>query len=384
MANNHRINEGTGTLFRSTDNSGVNIPHSAISNAAGAPLDMDEGSSEPTTLRVMLADQSLQDGSIEGQGSQLALNQNVLLAVAGTGAIDTIKYRQISFTITPATGTVTAGVITFEGSNDSDFTTPVTVFLNDQQSITTNPVGSYTIAASTSRTFIGILPFRYFRARISTAITGTTTGVRGFTRLFTTVYQPQVQPVSNSTAANLLVTSTPTGTTTVQQTTYGNIIVASAGYQSTVTLTRPANTTPYNAFDVVGGALAFTSMGAANGHIILDSIRITMNITAIPAGMGGFYMVLHNVTPPSALADNALYTGLPSGDRASCIKHRVFLGTPVLLDGGGSVSLEVENLALRLRLAATPTIFPYLITQSGWTPAANSEVYTIQMTSTGL
>lgn len=328
--------------------------------------------------------ESITDIRISGAGSQLALGQNILLAAAGTGATDCSKYRQISITITPAAGTVTAGIITFEGSNDPAFTTAQVVFLNDQQSITANPVSNYTLVAATTRSWIGIIPFIFFRARISTAITGTTTGVQAFTRLFATQYQAPVQPISNAIAASLQVTSTPTGTTTVQQTTHGNMIVASPGFQTSATLTRPANVTPYSAFDVVGGALSFAAMGTASGHIILDSVRIIFNLTAVPVGMGGFYLVLHNITPPSAIADNAPYTGMPAGDRASNIKLKLNLGTPVLLDGAGSVGLEVENLGLRLRLAATPTIFAYLITATAWTPAAVSEVYTIQLTSTGL
>ena len=318
--------------------------------------------------------EALTDARTTGQGSQLALGQNILLATAGAGATDCSKYRQISVTITPASGTVTAGAITFEGSNDPTFASPQVVFLSDQQSLTASPVSSYTLVAATTRSWLGIIPFTFFRVRISTAITGTTTGVQAFTRFFATEYQAQVQPISNAIASSLQVTSTPTGTTTV----------SSPGFQTSTTLTRPANVTAYSAFDVVGGALSFATMGLASGHIILDSVRIIMNLTAVPAGMGGFYLILHNVTPPSAIADNAPCTGMPAGDRASNIKLKLNLGTPVLMDGGGSVGLEVENLGLRLRLGATPTIFAYLVTATAWTPAANSETYTILLTSTGL
>ena len=75
-----------------------------------------------------------QDVYITGQGSQTALNQNVILASAGTGSVDTlngttgISFRSIAIQITPASGTVTAGVITFEGSNDNFTATALPVF----------------------------------------------------------------------------------------------------------------------------------------------------------------------------------------------------------------------------------------------------------------
>lgn len=147
------------------------------------------------------------DVAVTGQGSQTALNQNVINAVAGTGSYNTldgvtgISFRSVSLQITPAAGTVTAGVITFEGSNDN--TNFVQVFLSDNANVTAIPVATVTLAASTTRYFVGAIPFRYFRARISTGITGTTTGVQAFTVFSTVPFSSPRLTVSQATGASL-------------------------------------------------------------------------------------------------------------------------------------------------------------------------------------
>lgn len=155
------------------------------------------------------------DVLVTGQGSQTALNQNIILASAGTGSYDTmgtsgITYRSMAIQIVPASGTVTAGVISFEGSNDN--TNFVAVFLTDSANVTAIPVSTVTLAANTPRYFIGAIPFRYIRARISTGITGTTTGVQAHTVFSTVPFSSPRLTVSQATAASL--NTTVTGTVT--------------------------------------------------------------------------------------------------------------------------------------------------------------------------
>ena len=172
--------------------------------------------SEPVVIAsdqtpLPLAAVHFQDLFITGQGSQTALNQNVILAVAGTGSVDAqngtagISFRSVAIQITPAAGTVTAGVITFEGSNDNFVSTAVPVFLVDAANITAAPVTSVTLAAATTRYFRGTIPFRHFRARISTAITGTTTGVQAFTLLSSVPFADTRLTVSQPTGTSLNV-----------------------------------------------------------------------------------------------------------------------------------------------------------------------------------
>lgn len=366
MADNHQITEGAGSTFRSTDNGGVKIPHSAIATAAGIPLDMNAGAVSAATLRMMPANEALLDKHLIGQGSQLALNQNILLEVAGVGSLDCLQYRQISIQVIPAAGTITAGVITFEGSNNGvNFQS---VALYDVNSLTASPVTNYTLAASVNRSFAGAILFKYFRARILTGVTGTTTGVQAFAMLRMSPFTPQTHAVVNPTAASFLVTATPSGTTTITGAT------RSAGFGGTATITRAANTTPYTAGDTYGAAFTLATIGNTAGYTLIKMLRLLFNINAVPVGMGDFTLRLYNATPPSAIADNSPWT-LNSGDRASYLA-KISLGTPVL-EGGGTVVLQLDNINLQLKIASGTSLFGYLVTDGGFTPAANSETVSL-------
>lgn len=162
-------------------------------------------------LSIILAASS-QDFFVTGQGSQLAANQNILLATSGTTAMDavsggTVSYASVYIQITPAAGTVTAGVVTFECSSDNFTSTAMPLFLYDMGSATAAPVSSVTLVAATTRYFGGAIPYKYVRARISTAITGTTTGVQAFARFSSKPFVPIVNIIAQPTAANLNVTA---------------------------------------------------------------------------------------------------------------------------------------------------------------------------------
>lgn len=150
-------------------------------------------------------------------------------------------------------------------------------------------------------------------------------------------------------------------------------------YSAPLTITRPANTTPYTALDVVGGALTFPSMGPSAGRIMLTSTQLELDISAIPTGMTSFFLALYNVTPPSALADNAPWD-LPSGDRSAFLGI-VQLGTPT--DLGSTLYVEQNIINKQIKLAST-SLFGYLVTQTGYTPASNSEVYVNTLHAVGL
>lgn len=161
--------------------------------------------------------------------------------------------------------------------------------------------------------------------------------------------------------------------------------VTSSGYQSSTTIQRAANTTAYTANDVIGGALTLANIGPSGGHIMLNSIRILLNITAVPSGMSNMILFLYDVTPPSAVADNGAFT-VASGDRASLLTpNGISLGTPTLGVGGGTVVLQANNLGLQFKLASASTsLFAYLVTTGAFTPAANSETYTMTCQAMGV
>lgn len=147
-----------------------------------------------------------------------------------------------------------------------------------------------------------------------------------------------------------------------------------------LTITRPANQTSYAAGDVVGGVLTFPNMGLNAGRIMITSASLECDIAAIPAGMTNFLLYLYGVTPPSALADNAPFD-IPSGDRAALLGGPINLGSPV--DIGSTLLVGSDALNKQLKLAGT-SLFGYLVTVGGFTPAANSEVYVVTLHAVGL
>ncbi len=144
------------------------------------------------------------------------------------------------------------------------------------------------------------------------------------------------------------------------------------GFVSQPTVTRPANTTAYTAGDVVGGAITFANAGpSGGGSVIINSADLRIDVSSVPAGMTSFTLHLYSVTPPSALADNAPWD-LPSGDRASYLGF-IILGTPI--DVGSTLFCQATGPGLRQVQLASSSVFGYLVTAGGFTPAANSEVY---------
>lgn len=146
-----------------------------------------------------------------------------------------------------------------------------------------------------------------------------------------------------------------------------------------VAVQRPANTTAYTANDVVGGVIQFQNIAwAEGGEVIITSTALELDIAAIPSGMTSFNLYLYNVTPPSALADNAPFD-IPAGDRAAFI-GKIALGTPV--DEGSTLFVGADQINKQVSVPAGASLFGYLVTAGGFTPAANSEVYGVTMHST--
>jgi hypothetical protein len=180
------------------------------------------------------------------------------------------------------------------------------------------------------------------------------------------------------TSATVAAGTAIIGKVGIDQTTPGttdSVTVKSAAFTSPATVTRPANQTPYTGGDVVGGAITFASAGpTAGGNLIITSAELELDVTAIPAGMTSFNLYLYNVTPPSATADNSPFD-LAVGDRASFI-GKIAMGSPV--DEGSTLYSRVDQVQAHI-LAASGSVFGYLVTVGGYTPAANSEVYKVTL-----
>lgn len=152
------------------------------------------------------------------------------------------------------------------------------------------------------------------------------------------------------------------------------------GYSSgRVTVTRPANATPYGALDVVGAtaaAVTFPNVGPAlGGEVLLRSFSLEIQVAAIPASMTTFSLHLYNVTPPSALADNAVFD-IPAGDRAA---HIGKITTSTIIDEGSTLKVFLDGLTQQVTVPVGGSLFGYLVTTAGFTPAGNSEVYVLTL-----
>jgi hypothetical protein len=190
------------------------------------------------------------------------------------------------------------------------------------------------------------------------------------------------------TAAPILAAGTAIiGKVGIDQTTPGttdSVSVKGNSYVSAPTVTRPANVTPYTAGDVVGGAITFASVGPSGGSIYISSASLEMDIAALPSGMTTFRLYLYDATPPSALADNAPWD-LSSGDRAKFLGY-IDLGT--LVDLGSTLYVQVAAATMtktQFKLAAASTsLFGYLVSAAGYTPAANSEALVPKLNTLGV
>src|SRR5215203_4295691 len=129
--------------------------------------------------------------------------------------------------------------------------------------------------------------------------------------------------------------------------------VVQNAYSANASITRPTNTTPYTAGDVIGpaagtSALSFASVGASGAVVTIVGASLEIDDSALIASEANYRLYLYNVTPPSALADNAAFD-LPSGDRASFLGF-VDLGTP--LDLGSTLYVQ-SDLAKAVKLSGT-------------------------------
>jgi hypothetical protein len=144
-------------------------------------------------------------------------------------------------------------------------------------------------------------------------------------------------------------------------------------YTGTATITRAGNTTQYSVGDVYGGVLTIANAGPPGGDVLLSALRMLMNISALPSGMGPFTLQLYNTSPPSAIADNSPWT-LGGGDRGVYLGHIDGLTVAALGTGTQTVQGQLNEYLGQYRLASGSTdLFAYLVTGAVFTPAANGE-----------
>jgi hypothetical protein len=152
--------------------------------------------------------------------------------------------------------------------------------------------------------------------------------------------------------------------------------------QAKAVITRPANTTAYTAGDVVGGAFRLLPNVAniPGAEVLVTTTGLRIDIAAVPAGMTSFTLHCYKKTPPSAFADNAVWV-LSAADRAEYL-GAIALGSPAVQGATSPVTLYVgaDQVNKHLKLDPTETtLHCYLVSNGGFTPGANSEVYNVEV-----
>jgi hypothetical protein len=85
---------------------------------------------------------------------------------------------------------------------------------------------------------------------------------------------------------------------------------------------------------------------------------------------------LYNVTPPSAIADDAAFD-VPSGDRASYLGY---VDISQLIDVGATLIIDMPNLNKQIKLLGT-SVFGYLVNGTTITSEAVAHTVTIHCTA---
>lgn len=154
-----------------------------------------------------------------------------------------------------------------------------------------------------------------------------------------------------------------------------SLTVDGKAYRSTVTITRPSNTTAYTAGDVVGDTggsaiLTLSSVGPSGGFVLIQSISLVFSDSTVPSGMGSFRIHLYSATP-TAIADNAAFD-LVSGERAN---YMGYIDMPTPQDFGSTLYTQADYPGRLVKLAAASTsLFAEIETRGAYTPVSASTV----------
>jgi hypothetical protein len=173
----------------------------------------------------------------------------------------------------------------------------------------------------------------------------------------------------------VLVKGNIDGTSLAINDTGSSLTVDGKAYRSTVTITRPSNTTAYTAGDVVGDTggsaiLTLSSIGPSGGYILIQSAALIFGDSTVPSGMGAFRIHLFS-SSSTAIADNAPFD-LTSGERDAYMGY-IDLSAPQ--DLGSTIYTQVDYPGRLVKLAAaSTTLFVEIETRGAYTPVSASTV----------
>ena len=292
---------------------------------------------------------SQQDLFIPGQSGQSALNNNIMLAVAGVGPVNAVAstgvtYRSFYCQVVGSSG-ISAGQIIFEGSSDNVNWLPILVY--DETGTSTQ--SAISIAANAKKQFSGKLGYNYIRARISTGFTGGT--VTATTKLSLTDYAIPVAGSGGGGGGNVTVTNFPSS-----QTVNGTVSVSNLPSTQTVSGTVavsnfPSSQTVNGSVSVLGGnatAVKVDGSGVTqpiSGSVSVSNLPSTQNVNVTNSSIpvtGTFYQATQPISGsvsvsnfPGTQTVSGTVTTTPSGTQ----------NTNITQVGGSSLALGQTTMA---------------------------------------
>lgn len=268
------------------------------------------------------------DKYIVGAATQTASGNNILLSTAGTTGLDTLGFRSFSVQIN-VTGTVSSGVVTFEGSNVAAGPY-VTIGTWDLQATGYSAaiLTTYSPATGVSRYFGGPLNFRYIQYRISTVIGGGGS-LQAFTILKPTAFAPHQMSV-DQTRINSLAPTQDIGNNTS-----GTPRVIVAGQALNHRFASAANN---NSANVKSSAGRLWSIQAVNINAAIRYLKLYDKATAPTVGTDTPIMTIPlpangvgvNITLPAGLIftlglGRAVVTGATDADNTATAANEQFV-----------------------------------------------------------
>jgi hypothetical protein len=158
---------------------------------------------------------------------------------------------------------------------------------------------------------------------------------------------------------------------------------SNGGLKTSVSFTRPSDTTAYTPGEVVGTSPATNLIfsGISNileGSIFITGVSLKIDSSSTFSGMGVFRLHLYD-TAPTAIADNATFD-LIVADRSKYLGF-IEIATPSKL--GSTNWGETNSIMKQIKLASqSNTIYGILATNAAYTPNA-SDVYKITLYTIG-
>lgn len=150
---------------------------------------------------------------------------------------------------------------------------------------------------------------------------------------------------------------------------------------TSVTFTRPSNTTAYAAGDVIGAADSVTPANAGSAihtltgvtqsdrFVMLQEAQVLIYRNDVPSGMSGFRLHFYS-EQPAAILDNDPFN-LVAADR---IRWRGSVDLPTPTDLGDTIVSQYPYCGLLLPVVAGATsMFVQLQALGGWTPASGTQ-----------